>query len=66
MTGNTAFMDVQIKARRRPRFKAGSDLSSRVNRVVITIDELWNEDGDSDGLDVGLKWETEVGLGDCS
>lgn len=31
--------EVIVKSRRRPRFKAGSDLSTRVNRVVVEINE---------------------------
>lgn len=58
----TEVMDVQIKARRRPRFKAGSELSGKVNRVAITIDQNSNEDADAESLDIGLKWETEAEL----
>lgn len=37
-------LKVSVKARRAPRFKAGSDLSSRVNFVDVDFNEELNED----------------------
>ncbi len=31
--------EVIVKSRRRPRFKAGSDLSTKVNRVAVEVNE---------------------------
>lgn len=31
--------EIILKTRRRPRFKAGSDLSTKVNRVAVEINE---------------------------
>lgn len=61
----TEVLDVRLKACRRPRFKAGSELSSKVNRVVINIDQTMDEDLDKECLDVDLKWEVEAELSDC-
>lgn len=54
---NTEVLNVSLKACR-PRFKAGSELSGKVNRVIIDIDQTLN-DG-TECLDVGLKWETKA------
>lgn len=35
---------VQVKSRRKPRFKAGSDLSSKVNLVAVDFNEELTED----------------------
>lgn len=35
--------DVSVKVRRRPRFKAGSDLSGKVNKVAIDFNEEIDE-----------------------
>lgn len=58
-------LDVRIKACR-PRFKAGSDLSSKVNLVVINVDQTVNETTDKECMDVNLKWETRAEEADCS
>jgi hypothetical protein len=47
-------LNVSVKACR-PRFKAGSELSAKVNRVILDIDQTVN--GDIECLDVDLKWE---------
>lgn len=57
-------LDVRIKACR-PRFKAGSDLSAKVNLVTIYVDQTIKEDQDKECMDVDLKWETEAELSDC-
>lgn len=35
---NNKRLDINVKARRKPRFKAGSDLSSSVNIMNIDVD----------------------------
>ena len=57
-------LDVRVKACR-PRFKAGSELSAKVNRVIIDIDQTINENTDKECLDVDLKWEVEAELAEC-
>lgn len=37
-------LTVQVRASRKPRFKAGSDLSSKVNRVAVDFNEELGED----------------------
>lgn len=46
----------------RPRFKAGSELSGKVNLVVINVEQTVNEDKDQECLDIDLKWEVEAEL----
>jgi hypothetical protein len=50
-------LDVRVKAVR-PRFKAGSELSGKVNLVVLTINQIDRDEQES--LDVDLKWTTEL------
>lgn len=56
-------LDVQVKACRRPRFKAGSDLSGKVNRLVLNIDQT--VDGDKECVAVNLKWVESAEANDC-
>lgn len=46
--------EVIVKSRRRPRFKAGSDLSTKVNRVVVEINEESNPDNELIELKIRL------------
>lgn len=57
--------DVRIKVCRRPRFKAGADLSGKVNRITINVDQTVKEESDTECLDVDVKWETEAEMADC-
>ncbi|XOV67541.1 MAG: hypothetical protein ACFHU9_18155 [Fluviicola sp.] len=61
----TEVLDVRLKACRKPRFKAGSELSGKVNRIVINIDQTVNEELDKECLDVDLKWEVEAEGSGC-
>jgi hypothetical protein len=55
-------LEVKLKACR-PRFKAGSELSGKVNRITVDIDQVM--EGEYEGLVIDLKWEvTGEGL-DC-
>jgi hypothetical protein len=55
-------LEVKLKACR-PRFKAGSELSGKVNRITVDIDQVM--EGENECLDIDLKWEvTGEGL-DC-
>lgn len=57
----TEVLDVRVKACR-PRFKAGSELSGKVNRVILDINQTVKEE--TECLDIDLKWEVEAeGLG---
>lgn len=44
---------VQIKTKRRPRFKAGAELSGAVNLVVVDINET--ADNDSETLELAIQ-----------
>lgn len=57
----TEVLDMRLKACR-PRFKAGSELSGKVNLVVINVEQTVNEDKDQECLDIDLKWEVEAEL----
>ncbi len=57
-------LNLKVKACR-PRFKAGSDLSSKVNRVEIIVNETEQLDADRECIDTELNWETEAELADC-
>ena len=57
-------LDVRIKACR-PRFKAGSELSGKVNRVILDINQTSNESMEKECLDIELKWEVEAELAEC-
>ncbi|MFT6923345.1 MAG: hypothetical protein ACJA1C_002358 [Crocinitomicaceae bacterium] len=55
-------LEVKLKACR-PRFKAGSELSGKVNRITVDIDQVI--EAENECLDIDLKWEvTGEGL-DC-
>ena len=55
-------LEVKLKACR-PRFKAGSELTGKVNRITVDIDQVM--EGENECLDIDLKWEvTGEGL-DC-
>ena len=56
-------LDVQVKACRRPRFKAGSDLSGKVNRLILDIDQV--VEGDQECVSVNLKWVESGEASDC-
>lgn len=51
-------LTVQLKASRKPRFKAGSDLSSRVNLVAIDFNEEIDETSENVELEIRLSSET--------
>jgi len=55
-------LDVQVKACRQ-RFKAGSDLSGKVNRLILDIDQV--VDGDQECVSVNLKWIESGEASDC-
>lgn len=50
-------LQVSVKARRRPRFKAGSDLSSKVNFVDVDFNEELNEDHELVEVKISLSSE---------
>ena len=57
--------EIILKTRRRPRFKAGSDLSSKVNRVAVEINEESTEEHEMIELKVQLFRE-ECAKTECS
>lgn len=50
-------LDLMIKARRAPRFKAGSELSAKVNRVVVDLNEETTDDAELFELKLELWFE---------
>ncbi len=60
----TEVLDVRLKACR-PHFKAGADLSGKVNRITLNIDQTKHTDMDKECLDIDLKWEVEAELAEC-
>ena len=48
---------VQVKSRRRPRFKAGSELSSKVNLVAVDFNEDSTEDTEMMEVKITLSSE---------
>lgn len=51
-------LDIQVKATRRPRFKAGAELSGKVNRISIDVDQ--DETADADKIAIKLIISSEV------
>lgn len=56
-------LDVQVKACRRPRFKAGSELSSKVNLVALDVDHSMDEDQEC--VQLNLKLVASANVADC-
>jgi len=52
---------VQVKKKKRPKFKAGSDLANSVNRMVVDWDNELNEDENSETLKISLHLTSEPG-----
>ena len=52
-------MNVQLKACR-PRFKAGSELSGKVNFVSLDVEQTVDADSNEECLDINLKWEVRA------
>ena len=48
-------LQVYLKSTRRPGFKAGADLSGKVNVVAIEVDEESSEDSDMFSLRIHFK-----------
>lgn len=61
----TEVTDVHIKACRKANFKAGADLSKKVNRIAIDIEQSFNEELNKECLNVDLKWVGESEGADC-
>ncbi len=53
-------LTVALKTRRRPRFKAGSDLSSKVNRVEVEFNENITDDSELMEIKINLISEACV------
>lgn len=58
-------LEVHVKATRRPRFKAGADLSGKVNRM--TVDFFEDEQEDREHMEIKLVLSKEsCGASPCS
>ena len=53
-------LTVALKTRRRPRFKAGSELSGKVNRVEVEFNEEFTEDSELMEIKINLMSEACV------
>lgn len=51
---------INVKAKRRPRFKAGAELSSAVNIVDVNVDQEIGEDFEALEIKIRLNSETCV------
>jgi hypothetical protein len=51
-------LNIEVKATRRPRFKAGAELSGKVNRISIDVDQ--DESIDADKIAIKLVISSEV------
>lgn len=51
-------LNIEVKATRRPRFKAGAELSGKVNRISIDVDQ--DETGDAEKIAIKLIISSEV------
>lgn len=51
-------LDIQVKATRRPRFKAGAELSGKVNMVLIDVNQEQTLDAES--ITIKVKIESEI------
>lgn len=47
-------LQIAVKARRAPRFKAGADLSKSVNRVEVNVDQETFEDSEMISFEVKI------------
>ena len=61
---HTEVLDIRVKACR-PRFKAGSELSEKVNLITLNVNQNHHEDSDKECLDVDLKWQVEAKALEC-
>ena len=51
-------LNIEVKATRRPRFKAGAELSGKVNRISIDVDQ--DETGDAEKIAIKLIISSEI------
>lgn len=51
-------LNIEVKATRRPRFKAGAELSGKVNRISIDVDQ--DETVDAEKIAIKLIISSEV------
>ena len=51
-------LNIEVKATRRPRFKAGAELSGKVNRISIDVDQ--DETIDMETIAIKLVISSEV------
>ncbi len=57
-------LEVQVKATARPRFKAGAELSGKVNRISVEVNEDLTEEMESIEVKLVLSRESYV-VCDC-
>lgn len=51
-------LNIEVKATKRPRFKAGAELSGKVNRISIDVDQ--DETGEAEKIAIKLTISSEV------
>jgi hypothetical protein len=52
---------VELKKKKRPKFKAGSELASSVNRMVVDWDNDLDEDENLETLSISIHLTSEPG-----
>lgn len=60
----TSDLEVQVKATSKPRFKAGAELSGKVNRIAVEVNEEMTEEKESIEVKLVLSRELCV-ASDC-
>lgn len=59
-------LNIEVKATKKPRFKAGAELSGKVNKISIDVDQDQTNDFESIGIKLTISSEVcEVKAGNC-
>lgn len=59
-------LNIEVKATKKPRFKAGAELSGKVNKISIDVDKDQTNDSESIGIKLTISSEVcEVKAGSC-
>lgn len=50
-------LNIEVKATKKPRFKAGAELSGKVNKISIDVDQDQTNDSESIGIKLTISSE---------
>lgn len=62
---NKSDLTVQVRSKRTPRFKAGSELSGKVNLIAVDFNEEINDDSELVELKIQLTTESCSAADSC-